>query len=157
MAGSSNEEVIVPRNFVLLEELEKAEKGNTDMSISYGLVTSDDIYMTDWQCTILGPNNCPMENRIISLLIHCANNDKPYPHYIPKIKFQTKLNLPFLNSKGELDPSKVSHTNSLIKAWHASPGRNPARNIEGVLKDLKSAFLKADRKISQPPDGVTYD
>lgn len=34
MASSSGETIIVPRNFKLLEELEKAEKGNTDMSVS---------------------------------------------------------------------------------------------------------------------------
>ena len=38
--------MIVPRNFVLLEELEKTEKGNTDMSTSYGLVQSDDITLS---------------------------------------------------------------------------------------------------------------
>ena len=35
------------------QELEKAEKGNTDMSVSYGLCQADDISLTDWQCTIL--------------------------------------------------------------------------------------------------------
>ena len=49
-ASGSGEVVIVPRNFVLLEELEKTEKGNTDMSTSYGLVQSDDITLSHWQC-----------------------------------------------------------------------------------------------------------
>ena len=56
--------IIVPRNFVLLTELERAEKGSTDMTVSYGLVDSDDITLTNWQCTILGPPNSAMDNRI---------------------------------------------------------------------------------------------
>ena len=64
----------VPRNFRLLEELEKGEKGlgagklcistytNPPYSshsltdgCSYGLVDSDDIMMSNWNATILGP------------------------------------------------------------------------------------------------------
>lgn len=89
----SGEEIIMPRNFVLLEELEKAEKGNTDMSISYGLVHADDITLSTWQCTILGPSNSPVENRIISLLITVGPN---YPQVKPEVQFQTKLNYPWL-------------------------------------------------------------
>ena len=95
MASSSAEVIIVPRNFVLLGELEKAEKGNTDMSISYGLVTADDITLTDWQCTILGPQNCGVEGRIISLLIRCPPK---YPIEMPHIQFQSKINYPWLVS-----------------------------------------------------------
>jgi ubiquitin-conjugating enzyme E2 variant len=80
---------------VLLGELEKAEKGNTDMSISYGLVTADDITLTDWQCTILGPQNCGVEGRIISLLIRCPPK---YPIEMPHIQFQSKINYPWLVS-----------------------------------------------------------
>jgi ubiquitin-conjugating enzyme E2 variant len=90
MAGSSSgETIIVPRNFVLLAELEKVEKGNTDMTMSYGLVERDDISLSNWQCTILGPINTPVENRIISLLLHCGSN---YPNQPPKVQFQSKIN-----------------------------------------------------------------
>ena len=50
----AGEVVIVPRNFKLLEELEKSEKGHGDMSISFGLVKSDDTFLSDWNAGILG-------------------------------------------------------------------------------------------------------
>lgn len=52
----TGETVIVPRNFKLLEELEHSEKGLGDMSISYGLVDSSDIFMGEWNGGILGPH-----------------------------------------------------------------------------------------------------
>ena len=63
---------VLPRSFRLLEELEKGEKGIQsplhlfflniknclglgDGSCSYGLADGDDIMMTNWNGTILGP------------------------------------------------------------------------------------------------------
>jgi len=51
----AGETVIIPRNFKLLEELEKSEKGHGDMSISFGLVDSGDTFLSDWNGGILGP------------------------------------------------------------------------------------------------------
>lgn len=51
----AGETVIVPRNFKLLEELEKSEKGLGDMAISFGLVDSGDTFLSDWNGGILGP------------------------------------------------------------------------------------------------------
>ena len=45
----------VPRNFRLLEELEKGEKGMGAEACSYGLADGDDLMMSNWNGTILGP------------------------------------------------------------------------------------------------------
>ena len=93
MASSSGEKIIVPRNFVLLEELEKAEKGQTDANVSMGLIDSADISLTNWTCTILGPANSPLDNRIVSLVVQCGPN---YPIKPPSVCFASKVNFPFV-------------------------------------------------------------
>jgi hypothetical protein len=49
----SGETVIVPRNFKLLEELEKSEKGHGEMAISFGLVDASDTFLSHWNGGIL--------------------------------------------------------------------------------------------------------
>ncbi|KAI5205463.1 UBC-like protein [Aureobasidium subglaciale] len=86
----------VPRNFRLLEELEKGEKGLGAEACSYGLDEGDDLLMTNWNGTILGPPHSVHENRIYSLKIRCGEN---YPDVPPEVTFISKVNLPCVDQR----------------------------------------------------------
>jgi len=136
--------VIVPRNFVLLEELEKAEKGNTDMTVSLGLTQGDDILMSNWQCSILGPVGSPVDNRIVSLLIYC---DSKYPDSAPKLTMQSKVNFPFVDANGVIIPNKVPY----LSNWKRH------HRLDEALVEIRKMFMKAEyKKLAQPAEGLCY-
>jgi len=144
MASSSGEKIIVPRNFVLLEELEKAEKGQTDANVSMGLIDSADISLTNWTCTILGPANSPLDNRIVSLVVQCGPN---YPIKPPSVCFASKVNFPFVDNQGNCLQDKIPG----LKNW------KDTYRIDKLLQEIRQLIMKPEyRKLQQPAEGTTY-
>ncbi|KAG8860328.1 E2 ubiquitin-conjugating protein mms2 [Tulasnella sp. 330] len=135
----------IPRNFRLLEELEKGEKGIGDGSCSYGLDDGDDIMMSSWNGTIIGPGHTVHENRIYSLKISCGPS---YPTTPPDISFLSRINLPCVNAlNGKVDPSKLG----ILGNW-----RN-TNTMENILVELRKEMASpTNRKLPQPPEGSTY-
>ncbi|KAH9992721.1 UBC-like protein [Russula compacta] len=135
----------VPRNFRLLEELEKGEKGIGDGSCSYGLEDGDDILMSNWNGTIIGPGHTVHENRIYSLKITCDSN---YPDIPPTIQFISRVNLPFVSqTDGKVDPTKLP----VLASWSRT------NSIETVLVEIRREMASfSNRKLPQPPEGSTF-
>ncbi|KAH8103892.1 UBC-like protein [Cristinia sonorae] len=135
----------VPRNFRLLEELEKGEKGIGDGSCSYGLEDGDDIMMSHWNGTIIGPGHTVHENRIYSLKITCGES---YPDTPPVVQFISRVNLPFVNQvDGKVEASKLP----VLAQW------NRERSIETVLVEIRREMASFNnRKLPQPPEGSTF-
>ncbi|KAF9038080.1 UBC-like protein [Panaeolus papilionaceus] len=135
----------VPRNFRLLEELEKGEKGIGDGSCSYGLEDADDILMSNWNGTIIGPGHTVHENRIYSLKITCG---PAYPDARPEVQFISRVNLPFVSqTDGVVDHTKLP----VLAHW------NRNSSIETLLVEIRREMASFNnRKLPQPPEGSTF-
>ncbi|RLN76854.1 hypothetical protein BBJ28_00001635, partial [Nothophytophthora sp. Chile5] len=150
--------LLVPRNFKLLEELENSEKGHGDMSISYGLEQADDIFLTNWIGTILGPagvraaafsvdvskQTCH-DGRIYSLRIHCSDQ---YPHIPPEVHFTSRINMSCVDAQsGRVDPRRLA----ALGNWHRNNG------IETVLVAIRAEMASPNnRRLPQPPEGANF-
>ncbi|MCO5555832.1 UBC-like protein [Meira miltonrushii] len=136
----------VPRNFRLLEELEKGEKGIGDGTCSYGLDDGSDVMMSNWNGTIIGPGHSVHQNRIYSLRINCGEQ---YPDRPPEIWFLTRINLPCVNQQsGKVESSSLP----VLAQWKRH------FTLETVLTELrKDMAAPNNRKLPQPPEGSLYN
>ncbi|WZZ16828.1 hypothetical protein YC2023_109917 [Brassica napus] len=142
---------VVPRNFRLLEELERGEKGIGDGTVSYGMDDADDIYMQSWTGTILGPHNVfsllttltAYEGKIFQLKLFCG---KEYPESPPSVKFQTRINMACVNPEtGVVEPSLFP----MLTNWRRE------YTMEDILVKLKKEMMTShNRKLAQPPEGT---
>jgi len=136
--------VQIPRNFRLLEELEKGEKGIGDGTVSYGMEDADDMLMRSWTGTIIGPSNTVHDGRIYTLKIFC---DLHYPDMPPKVRFQSRINMSCVAPDGGVDPSRFP----TLGHWQQN------FTMETVLLELRREMASpVNRKLPQPPEGTTY-
>lgn len=141
----AGETVIVPRNFKLLEELERSEKGVGDMSISFGLVDSGDTFLTNWNGGILGPGGTHHDGRFYELRIRCPEK---YPAVPPEVRFVSKINMTCVDPRtGVVNLNKVQ----ALQRW------DPNMGIEQVLGSLRAEMCsEQNRRLRQAAEGATF-
>jgi len=144
MAQNSDQAVVVPRNFRLLEELENGQRGVSDGSISWGLEDDDDILMTRWRCIIIGPPRSAYEGRIYNVRIECGDH---YPERPPRVQFVTRVTLRGVDSQGVVQSDQVQ----ILKTWRRS------YTIQSLLQELRRLMASPEnKKTTQPPENSTY-
>eukprot|EP00049_Salpingoeca_infusionum_P025693 m.21255 g.21255 ORF g.21255 m.21255 type:complete len:137 (-) comp8266_c0_seq2:248-658(-) len=135
-------DVIVPRNFHLLAELEASEKGVGDGTVSCGL-DGDDIMLTNWHGTIIGPPRSAFDSRILSLKLTCGES---YPDTPPTIRFVSAVKMDCVDGSGMVNPRKVP----ALSGWQRK------MTMVDALKDIQRLMATKDARTSQPPEGATF-
>ena len=145
---AAEKKAVVPRNFRLLYELEAGEKGTGDEKnkhpsapwVSYGL-DGDDILLSHWQGTIIGPQNTNLGEYIFNVKISCGPQ---YPDKPPTVKFVEKINMECVDGSGN-----VTTKLPILAQWKRDYG------IKEILYQLHELMVPAS-KLKQPAAGTLY-
>eukprot|EP00038_Savillea_parva_P007380 m.169740 g.169740 ORF g.169740 m.169740 type:complete len:142 (-) comp13142_c0_seq1:211-636(-) len=134
----------VPRNFYLLDELEKMEKGAGGGETSYGLEDPRDISLSRWNAMIMGPQGTSSQDRFMELKVLCGPK---YPDVPPEVQFVTAVKYSFVESNGKVNLSKVRS----LGGWRRG------MTISSMLSALRQEMgSQSNRKQPQPPEGTTF-
>eukprot|EP01065_Artemidia_motanka_P047678 TRINITY_DN7510_c0_g4_i1.p2 TRINITY_DN7510_c0_g4~~TRINITY_DN7510_c0_g4_i1.p2 ORF type:complete len:133 (+),score=21.06 TRINITY_DN7510_c0_g4_i1:119-517(+) len=130
--------VIVPRNFKLIDELEKAEKDPVP-GVSLGLDSYDDTYLCKWNGSIVGPPGA-FQGRLITLTLEATME---YPTVPPKVKFVQKVSMGCVDGAGNLKLSDILQ-------WDTS------KCMFDVLTAVRATMGGRERGTRQPPEDSCY-
>ena len=108
----------MPRNFRLLEELERGEKSlDSSGCISYGLTDPSDMTLSVWNGTVLGTAGTIHEDRLYSFRIVCTDE---YPQEAPIVQSldgPPYLSVTFIDQQtGLVDPRMLP----ILSQWKQS-------------------------------------
>ena len=132
--GAIIHEPLVPRTFRLLAESEKEGNG----LVTYGLKDPNDNTFTFWNGSILLD-----DGRFYELQLECDEN---YPQKPPKVKFITKVNMPFVDQHGAIKSGSLN----ILRNW------NRDCTLESYLTAIRDELKSNLSKYKQPPEGSKY-
>ena len=133
--GAIIHEPLVPRTFRLLAESEKEGNG----LVTYGLKDPNDNTFTFWNGSILLD-----DGRFYELHLECTQE---YPQKPPKVKFITKVNMPFVDqSSGFIKPNSLN----ILRNW------NKDCTLESYLSAIRDELKNNLGRYPQPPEGSKF-
>lgn len=137
-----------------LDEAEKGIKGGDSSDpdrafISFGLGAISNngfdqpktyaTQLSNWNCTVIGPQNTNIGDRIYTITINCGPK---YPLVPPTVTFKTRINMKGVASNGKVDV-RTFHT------WSASS------SMYQILKAIRKGMVAASKK-TQPTRDSEY-
>merc|ERR1712061_980864 len=97
-----------------------------------------------WTGCIIGPMGTTFDNRFYGFEIVCG---PAYPKVAPTIKFNNKINLPFVKqNNGQVDPTKLP----LLKNWQEKT------RMQDILQTLKQSMVQNGKLPQNFGEGEEY-